>query len=58
MPKFKPGDTIQGQAGTFYVTIKHVGKDSYQTTGGAWMPINIVDRFWKLVDEEGEIVEE
>ena len=59
MAKFKPVDTITDihGSGYAYITIKWVGKDSYQTTGGAWLPIKLVDQFWKIADEEGEIEE-
>lgn len=56
MARFKPGDTIAN--GEITVTIAWIGKHSYSTIGGAFLPINLVDRFWVLVDELGEIIDE
>lgn len=56
MAKFKPGDTIT--SGDVYWTIERVTKTHYQITTGTYMPIKLVDTYWELVSNEGEIVDD
>lgn len=53
-PAFKAGDTItNGQA--FFV-IERVTKNSYELKGlFTYMPIVLVDKYWSLASNEGEI---
>jgi len=58
--KFKAGDTITN--GLIYLTIIRVTRSSYQLKlegdGDAYMPIALVDKFWELASNEGEIVDD
>jgi len=55
--KFKVGDTITN--GERWLIISHATKSAYKIKGvHGWMPIALVDKFWELASNEGEIVDD